>query len=91
MRFASEFGDGANCVLCLQRPLPLTLTNDTVLGEIILVSFDGEKKGVDSAQWWLSCVSCVLSGDTHTRVLAKPPGPGTDKNTTFYLNYLNQY
>ena len=38
-RCISEFGDGANCVLCLQRPLPLTLTNETVLGEIILVSF----------------------------------------------------
>ena len=25
-RDASEFGDGASCVLCLQRPLPLTLT-----------------------------------------------------------------
>ena len=43
-RDASEFGDGASCVLCLQRPLPLTLTNDTVLGEIILVSFDGGRK-----------------------------------------------
>ena len=30
---------GASCFLCLQRPPPLTLTNDTVLGEIILVSF----------------------------------------------------
>ena len=25
-RDASEFGDGASCVLCLQCPLPLTLT-----------------------------------------------------------------
>ena len=66
---ASEFGDGASCVLCLQRPLPLTLTNDTFLGEIILVSFDREKK--------VRCACVALCCDTRGCVLLPAAAPGS--------------
>ena len=68
---------GCSCVLCLQRPLPLTLTNDTVLGEIILVSFDGESE------------KSVVTHATHARHATRVPllGPRRVRTTTRALPF----